>query len=126
MSKRLLRFLPGLRGNKSPKKTPRPAHASHYRPALQTLESRVLLDGNPLNYQFPANQVLHAVLREATDNGILQIQVVRDTTILVEQAVSDTSSVIITGLAGNDTLVLDATVPATLPITVNNTSAPGN
>ncbi|MEX2367853.1 MAG: LEPR-XLL domain-containing protein, partial [Pseudohongiellaceae bacterium] len=85
-----------------------------HRLLFEPLEPRLLLSGDPLVYQAAAGVALDASIRLAPgDSSIVQIY---DNTgpgsVLAQQAVADTSEVVVTGANQNDQFGIDASLTA--------------
>ena len=97
---------------------------------LEPLEPRLLLSANPLTYAAASGVTLDLTLRldESTATPILQLVDSSGSTptVVAQQALADTSQVIVTGSAQGDKLVIDNTKPFSTPVSYTDTSSGDN
>ena len=90
---------------------------------LEPLEPRLLLDAQPLSYAAAPGTAINATLRLQVDT--LQLQLINNNSnqsVLVSQALADTTSVEITGADKSDWLVVDFSKPFNIPILFTDSS----
>jgi hypothetical protein len=92
---------------------------------LEPLEPRLLLAANPLTYAAAAGTAIDLMLHLDQDSSVPTLQLIDNSgsipTVVAQQALADTSQVVIAGSAYADRLIIDASVPTAVPVAFADT-----